>query len=93
LVAAEWQAAGRDARDLYVLQHLEQFVEAAVTRVQQSQIGELTVVDGGDGSSYTSAVASFPAAVAEVLEQTGRAIGIDVPALLASGGPPRKGGA
>jgi len=89
LVAQAWQGGGQDGRDLYVLQHLQKFVEAAVQRVESAQIGELMVVDGGDGTSYTGAIASFPAAVAQVLEQTGRAIGVDVPALLGS----RKGAA
>jgi flotillin len=82
LVAHEWQAAGRDGRDLYVLQHLREFVEAAVARVTRAKVGELAVVDGGDGASFTGAVASFPAAVAEVLQQTGRALGIDMKELL-----------
>ncbi len=84
LVAQAWQGGGQDGRDLYVLQHLQKFVAAAVQRVESVQIGELMVVDGGDGMSYTGAIASFPAAVAEVLEQTGRAIGVDLPALLGS---------
>ena len=82
LVSAEWQAAGRDARDLYVLQHLRQFVEAAIARVTAAKVGELTVVDGGDGASFTGAVASFPAATARVVEETGRALGIDLRELL-----------
>jgi flotillin len=82
LVAQEWQAAGRDGRDLYVLQHLREFVEAAVARVTRAKVGELAVVDGGDGASFTGAVASFPAAVAEVLQQTGRALGIDMRELM-----------
>lgn len=82
LVAQEWQSAGRDGRDLYVLQHLQSFVEAAVARVARAEIRELTVVDGGDGESFTGAVASFPAAVAAVLKQTGSAIGVDMQTLL-----------
>jgi flotillin len=89
LVAHEWQAAGRDGRDLYVLQHLREFVEAAVARVTRAKVGELAVVDGGDGASFTGAVASFPAAVSEVLEQTGKALGIDMRELLQ--GPRREG--
>ncbi len=82
LVAEEWQGAGRDGRDLYVLQHLKAFVEAAVARVTRSQIGELSVVDGGDQESYTAAVASFPAAVAQVVYGTGNAVGVDIKSLL-----------
>jgi flotillin len=52
--------------------------------VSQAEIGELSVVDGGDGTSFTGAVASFPAAVAEVLRETGRAIGVDITRLMQS---------
>ncbi|MEZ4225391.1 MAG: SPFH domain-containing protein [Polyangiaceae bacterium] len=82
LVSQEWQTAGRDGRDLYVLQHLKPMVEAAVTRVTRAKIQELAVVDGGDGASFTGAVASFPAAVAEVLHATGEAMGVDMKQLL-----------
>ena len=82
MVAQEWQAAGRDGRDLYVLQHLRQFVEAAVARVTRAKIGELNVVDGGDGASFTGTVASFPAAVSQVLQETGNALGVDMKSLL-----------
>ena len=37
---------------------------------------------GHEKGSFTGAVASFPAAVAEVLAQTGRAIGVDVTRLI-----------
>ena len=88
VVAEQWQAAGQDGRDLYVLQHLRQFVEAAVSRVGKAKIQELSVVDGGDGQSFTGAVASFPSAVAEVLRETGDAIGVDMQRLLQ--GRPKK---
>jgi len=82
LVAEQWRLAGSEGRDLYVLQHLREFVEAAVARVTRAKIGELSVVDGGNGESFTGAVASFPAAVAEVLAETGRAIGVDMRRLM-----------
>ncbi len=82
MVAEEWKSAGIEGRDLYILQHLKAFVEAAVARVAGTEIGELSVVDGGDGASFTGAVASFPAAVAQVLQETGRAIGVDMVRLM-----------
>ena len=86
LVSQEWQSAGRDGRDLYVLQHLKPMVEAAVTRVTRAKIQDLAVVDGGDGESFTGAVASFPAAVSEVMRETGQAIGVNMDELLSGSG-------
>ena len=92
VVAQEWQNAGADGRDLYVLQQLGKIVEAAITRVSQTTIGELDIVDGGDGEAYNAFVASYPAAVAKVMSETGRAIGIDMAALI-SGVASTKAGA
>jgi flotillin len=82
LVAQEWKTAGRDGRDLFVLQHLQDIVSAAVSRVAKTQIQELSVVDGGDGRSFTGTVASFPAAVSEVVQATSRALGVDLASIL-----------
>lgn len=81
-VAAEWQAAGSDAKDLYVLQELRTLVEAAIARVNTTQLGNLEIVDGGDGSAYSGLVASYPAAVSRVLEEMGKSIGVDLGAIV-----------
>jgi flotillin len=83
-VAAEWKAAGQGGREVYLLQQLRTFVQAALDRVSQTQIGELQIVDGGDGNAYAAFVANFPAAVARVMAETARAVGVDVRALLGS---------
>jgi flotillin len=82
LLSAQWKAAGPGGREVYLLQQLRSFVEAAVARVEQTQVGELTIVDGGDGNAYAAFVANFPAAVARVMAETARAVGVDVRSLL-----------
>jgi hypothetical protein len=47
-------------------------------------VGELEIVDAGDGKAYAAFVANFPAAVARVMAETARAVGVDVRALLGS---------
>ncbi len=83
LVAAEWSAGGDAAREVYVLQQLRTLVSAAVVRVGQTEIDELTIVDGEDAEQYIQVLASYPAAVSRVLDATGRAVGLDIPALMA----------
>jgi len=83
-VAEEWKAAGQGGREVYLLQQLRTFVEAAVARVAQTELGELQIVDGGDGRAYSAFVANFPAAVARVMAETARAVGVDVRSLLGS---------
>jgi flotillin len=81
-VAAEWKAAGKSGREVYLLQQLRSFVEAAVARVAQTQVEELSIVDGGDGQAYGAFVANFPAAVARVMAETARAVGVDIRSLV-----------
>lgn len=81
-VAAEWKAAGKSGREVYLLQQLRSFVEAAVARVAQTQVDELSIVDGGDGQAYGAFVANFPAAVARVMAETARAVGVDIRSLV-----------
>jgi len=83
-VATEWKAAGQSGREVYLLQQLRTFLQAAVDRVSQTQVGELQIVDGGDGKAYAAFVANFPAAVARVMAETARAVGVDVRSLLGS---------
>jgi hypothetical protein len=54
--------------------------------VAQSRLGELSVVDGGDGQSFAQAVAMYPAAVARVMEAVGQVLGADMKKIL-SGEP------
>src|SRR4029450_11741702 len=84
LVSAEWKAAGQNGREVYLLQQLRSFVEAAVQRVAQTQVGELDIVDGGDGQAYAAFVANFPAAVARVMSETANAVGLDIRAMVGS---------
>ena len=81
-VAAEWKAEGKSGREVYLLQQLRSFVEAAVARGAQTQVDELSIVDGGDGQAYGAFVANFPAAVARVMAETARAVGVDIRSLL-----------
>jgi flotillin len=89
VVAQEWTNAGPIAREVYVLQQLRNLVTAAAARVAQAEIGDLQIVAGDHVDAYSAVVAMHPAAVSRVLEETGRAIGIDIAALLA---PALRGG-
>jgi flotillin len=86
LLAEQWGQAGALGRELYVLQHLDELVAHAAERVARSTLGELSVVDGGDGQSYAQALAMYPAAVARVMEAVGTVLGADMKKIL--GGEP-----
>ncbi len=82
MVAAEWTAAGGFGREIFVLQQLDAIVAAAVSRVEQMEITTLEVVDGGDGESLGAVAGAFSLNVARVLQETGKALGVDVLSLV-----------
>jgi flotillin len=84
-LSQQWSAAGEDGREVYVLNHLKEIAQAAVQRTAATQIQELNIVDGGDGSSFIAFVSGFPAVVSKLMEETGKAVGVDIPALLKPG--------
>jgi flotillin len=82
VVAHEWAAAGRIGKEVYVLQQLRSMIGVAALRVAKAEIGEVNIVAGSEEDAFSAVVASYPAAVARVLQETGRALGLDVRALL-----------
>ncbi len=86
LVSQEWIVAGKLAKDAYVLQQLSQLVTAAAARVAQTQMGDINVVAGNEVEAFGALVAAYPAAVARVLNETGRAMGIDIAHVLGTVG-------
>lgn len=87
-VVGEWTSAGAQGREIYVLNHLKEIAEAAVQRTAATQIAELNVVDGGDASSFAAFVSSFPTVVGQVMQETGKTVGVDLASMLQA----KKGG-
>ena len=91
MLVDEWATAGKEARDIYLLQQLDVIVAAAVNRVSAMSVDELEVVDGGDAESLGAVASAYSVSVARVLEETGRAMGIDVRALVSGTAPSSSG--
>jgi len=82
LMTTAWVSAGPDAKDIFLIHNLEQILRTVVERVKEMEVGEAHLLDGGDGSSLATYVASYPAAVRSVLAEVSRTTGVDVVALL-----------
>lgn len=78
-----WKAMGPQAKEIYVIQHLEEIVSKVVNNMKGISVDEVHVLDPGDGSGLSSYAASYPQAVARVLSALGETVGIDVPKVLA----------
>jgi flotillin len=85
MMTEAWKAMGSSAKELYVIQHIEEIVGPVVRALQDVEVQEVNVLDRGDGSGLASYAASYPHMVAQVLRALAESTGVDVPAILGSG--------
>lgn len=90
LLAAAWATAGPHARDIFVIQQLEKVLATIVARLAELRVGEVHVIDPGDGSALPNYLAGFPAAVTAVLKSFAQSTGIDVAEVLTRDGGARR---
>ena len=76
----QFNNAGPDARDVFVLNMLPELVERITETVANIDIDKITVIDsGGNGHGAVGSVAGqMPAAVISVVEQIENATGINI---------------
>lgn len=86
LMTDAWHKAGADARDIFLIQNLEQVLKTVVSRVSTLEVDEVTLLDGGNGEALPSYVASYPAMVNSVLEELKASTGVDILGILTQTG-------
>ncbi|MDH3540669.1 MAG: flotillin, partial [Acidimicrobiia bacterium] len=76
----QYQAAGANARDIFVLNMLPELVSEIVSTVKGVNIDKVSVIDsGGSGSQGVSnVVGQLPAAVITITEQIENATGVNI---------------
>ena len=87
LTGDAWRSMGPQAKEIYVIQHLEELISAVVDSVEKIKVREVNVIDPGDGSGIASYAATFPHTVAAVLTALRETTGVDIPAILAGTTP------
>lgn len=83
MMSEVWLRAGPDAKDIFLIQQLESVIATVAQRVEQLQIGEVHVIDGGDGRALPQHIASLPGTVSAILKELRETTGVDVTAILA----------
>ena len=78
LLTESWLAAGPDAKDIFLIQQIESVIRTVAAQVQSVSVGEINLVDSGDGKALANLLAGYPAAVTQVLEELRRTTGVDV---------------
>ena len=83
-MSAAWVEMGPHARELYVIQHLEELVGEVVKSLSHVDVRQVHVLDSGDGSGLASYAATYPKMVSAVLRAVAQSTGVDIPAILAA---------
>ncbi|MEO6771705.1 MAG: hypothetical protein ABI467_01620, partial [Kofleriaceae bacterium] len=77
-VSAAWRDSGGRAMDMFVLQHLDAIFGAVAKAAGRVTVGQVNLIDGGDGKTIPAYAASRPATMAALLEQIHKTLGVDV---------------
>jgi flotillin len=77
-----WKAMGPNAKQIYVIQHLEEIVGTVVENLKKIDVDEVSILDPGDGTGLSSYAAAYPQTIAAVLRSLRETTGVDVPAIL-----------
>lgn len=77
-IADAWAATKGHAMDMYVLQHLDDIFGQITRAAGRLDVGEVNLVDSGDGSTLPAYMAAYPATVGALLEQVSKTLGVDI---------------
>jgi flotillin len=86
-VAAAWKASGGRAMDMFVLQHLDQIFGEVANAAKRVKVGEVNLIDGGDGKTIPAYAAAYPATMSALLEQVRQTLGIDIAKVITGAAP------
>lgn len=78
-----WNEAGSSALQIALIEDLEKILAAASQGVTKVQIGEIHVIDSGQGKVLPNYIAGFPAMLDSVFDAVERTTGIDIPSSIA----------
>ena len=78
-----WLSAGKDAKDVFLIQQLEGVVQTVADRVKGLELDHVTLLDSGDGTALPQHLASYPRMVREILDEIHASTSIDVTGTLA----------
>ncbi len=69
MMSQTWLSAGEDAKDIFLIQQLEATLHKVTERVKGLEIGEVTLLDRGDGRALAEHLAALPAAMSRAFSR------------------------
>ncbi|MGD1867540.1 MAG: hypothetical protein ACFB0D_23570 [Phormidesmis sp.] len=78
MLAQVWKETGADASQIFLLQQVEMILQEAAAIPHRVQLGNVNVIDNGDGKAIASLANVYPEIVKQFLTQVEATLGIDV---------------
>jgi len=82
LLYQAWQTAGPSAKQITLIEELENLLGAATEGVKKVHVTELQIIDSGDGQTLPNYLAGFPQMLGNVFDAVQKTTGIDIPATI-----------
>jgi len=79
LMTQAWSDAGEQALGIYVMEDIEKILATAAQGVAKIKVGNVNMIDKGDGSTLANYVGAYPAMLTTIFDSVERATGLDVP--------------
>jgi flotillin len=79
---AAWREAGEDALKIHLIQELDKMLQIVADGVRRVEIGNLSLIDSGDGKTLPAYIGAFPAMLNAVFEAVDTTVGIDIPGII-----------
>lgn len=79
LMTQAWSDAGDQALGIYVMEDIEKILATAAQGVAKIKVGNVNMIDKGDGSTLANYVGAYPAMLTSIFDSVERATGLDIP--------------
>ncbi|MFP4134752.1 MAG: flotillin family protein [Halothece sp.] len=76
MLAQVWQETGVDASELFLVQQMEMILKQAAQVPHRLHLGEVTVIDNGDGKALASLSNAYPEMIRQFLKQSEETLGL-----------------
>lgn len=84
-----WQEYGQDASAILLIQQLEMLLTTAAQVPQKLNLGQINVIDGGDGRALSTLMRAYPEMIQQFLQQADQTLGLNLAGTLQSHLPPK----
>ena len=84
VTAKAWERMGPKAKELFIIQNLEDIVSTVIEKTNDIEVKEVTMLDRGDGSSLASYAGAFPQTVVAILDALNATTGINIHEVLSA---------